>query len=222
MPIYDDLDDQGSFGDWLARCRRDYEGTGDPLFVWEAFGAWWSQRHMHSMPLPEWLGECLNTWGSRLIGIPMEVVRRTPLVRVNQDGIKFEINEIEERPHVPAEPGEGPGPIGRALGFTEGLAKAREHWGGPFDRREQHALQVVDFMWEHGYSLDKAATELAPSAGPDNSRTIRRYVEHARSAALRRMQDLIREAGQPVPPAADVPVAFSRLCRRRSLTKHAS
>jgi hypothetical protein len=47
MPIYDDLDHQGSYEDFLERCHRDFVTTGNPLYAWQAWGmvrATWRRR----------------------------------------------------------------------------------------------------------------------------------------------------------------------------------
>ena len=140
MAIYDDLDDRGSISDFIERCHRDFVNTENPLFAWEAWGrvhfTWRSELH-ESLELPKWLGEYLDACGNRLIGIPMEVVDRKPLIRIAQGGIRLEMDKVLERPVVPARAGEGPGSVGHALGFSEGLALARSHWGGPFNTREK-------------------------------------------------------------------------------------
>jgi hypothetical protein len=218
MGIYDDLDDRGSQADFLERCHRDFVATGNPLYAWEAWGtvyAAWRSRPHEAIPLPEWLGEYLDDCGRRLVGVPMDVVDRKVLGRFAGSGIRFEWVEVEERPAVAAETGEGPGFIGCALGFSEGLAKAREHWGGPFDYRENLALRVVDLMWSERLSLDAAAFE-AEARGWAKHRTAGRAVERARGGALRRMQDWLREKTGRVPRQPEVVRAYSRLCKTRN------
>ncbi|MCH7644379.1 MAG: hypothetical protein IH974_06030 [Myxococcales bacterium] len=217
MPIYDDLDDRGSHADFIERCRRDFETTGNPLYAWEAWGVvrftWQSELH-ESVELPEWLGEYLDACGKGLTGIPMEVVERKPLVRIAEGGIRLGIDEVRKRPAVPATAGEGPGSMGRALGFFEGLAKAREHWGGPFDDREKLALHVVEMMWSKRLSLEGAAGGLD---GRGTSRaTAKRAVKAAQGYALRAMQNRLRQAMGEVPGRSEIARAYSRFCKARA------
>lgn len=111
-----------------------------------------------SLKLPEWLAEYLDTCGQNLIGIPMEVVERKPLERIAQGGIRLKIDDVLESPVIPAKAGEGPGSVGRALGFSKGLAKAREDWGGPYDKREDLALRVVRSQGCGGRTFTSART----------------------------------------------------------------
>ncbi len=210
MPIYDDLDDRGSHADFIERCRRDFETTGNPLYAWEAWGlvrlTWRSELH-DSLDLPEWFAEYLDACGSRLLGRQPERVELSP----NRWG------HLPER--EPPKLGEGAGAIGCALGFSEGLALARKHWGGQFDDRENRAARVVDLMWSERLSLDAAAEKLERTNGWPERRTIRRAVEGAMRGALRRMQDRLREATGVVPDRGEVVRAYSDLCRSRNLTK---
>ena len=154
-----------------------------------------------SLDLPDWLVEYLDDCGHRLLGW--------------QPGRpKHHGNLIPEE--KPPKRGQGPGAIGRAAGFSEGLSLARHHWGGEFDEREKLALWVVRYMHEEGVSLDSAATE-AENARLASRSTARRAVEKARTFALRRMQEQLRAETGAVPVRSEVVNAFSALCKARSI-----
>jgi hypothetical protein len=195
VPIYDDLDYKRKPVDLLERCRRDFEATANPLYAWEGWIAWSVSRRSGWLrfrePLPKWIAQYFDECARHLIG------------RLNPG-------------EWSAIPGEGPGSIGRALGFSEGLAKAREQWGVPFDRREVLALKMVELMWSEGCSLDAAALE-AEHLRWASHRTARRAVERAQRNALRRMQDYLREAGWDVSTdKREVIRTYSRLCKNRA------
>jgi hypothetical protein len=217
MPIYDDLNDRGSMADMLERCRRDFESTGNPLYAWEAWGVvrfTWRSELDESLELPEWLGEYLDACGNALIGVQMEEAERKPLARIAQGGIRLAIDDVRQRPVVPAKTKEGPGSVGRALGFSKGLALTRAHWGGPFDTQENSAVRVVDLMWANRCSLEHAAGLLD---GKGISRaSAKRAVGAANSFALRAMQNRLRQATGAVPDPSEVVRAYSRLCKTRT------
>jgi hypothetical protein len=184
--------------------------------------------------LPEWLGEFLEDCASRLLGVPMKEESRTPHVQYEGHRIAIEIDMVTRRPEIPAKTGEGAGAIGRAVGFSEGLAKARQHWGGPFDRNENRAAAVVDVMWNEGISLDAAAEKLEHSKftgyndarvafGDDakwpERRSIRRFVEGAQRWVIRTMQERLREATGTVPERHEIVNVYSDFCRTRNLTE---
>ena len=214
MSIYDDLNEEASSAQHLERCRRDFEATRNPLFAWEAWGAvraTWRSTLEDSIEIPSWLTEYFDACGSRLLGMKAERVE----LRAGHWGHQSE----DEAPKS----SEGPGAIGRSIGFENGLATARERWGGQFDERERRALIVVEKMWAEGRSLDNSAEALESTTSADEAswperRTIRRYVERADRWALRRMQDRLREATGAVPERSQVVAAYSRLCQDRSLT----
>lgn len=217
MAIYDDLDDHRSNSDFIERCHRDFVNTENPLFAWEAWGmvrfTWRSELH-ESLELPEWLGEYLDVCGERLIGIPMEVVERKPLVRIAQGGVRLKIDKVLERPVVPAKAGEGPGSFGRALKFSKGLALARSQWGGPFDTLEKRAARVIDLMWSHGCSLAHAA-EWLEKKGISRS-SAKRAVNEADGYSLRTMKNRLLQATGAIPDRREVVRAYSRLCKSRA------
>lgn len=218
MPIYDDLDDRHSKADKIERCRRDFRATGNPLFVWEAWGVvrFTQRSSLHeSLEIPGWVSEYLDACGHRLLGWQPERVLLDP-GPPRHYGYRAETN--------PPKRGEGPGSIGQAFGFNEGLARAREHWGGQHDLRERLAGEVSDLMWEQGQSLEAAATELEGTRRRDGTRwperrTIRRYVEGSQRWALRTMQERLSDAGVAPPATAEIVRVYSDLCRRRDLTK---
>jgi hypothetical protein len=200
--------------DFLREAHAIVTGASKMEPTAEHLDALWS-----FVELPEWLGEYLEGCGKRLIGMPMEVVDQEARVKVAKGDIRSEMASARERPFLPAKAGEGPGSIGRAFRFTEGLALARKHWGGAFDPNERLALRVVQWMWSEGRALDAAAEEFEGAGGWPERRTVRRAVEHARLYALRWMRDRLREAGGELPAEPEVARAYSDLCRRRNLTK---
>lgn len=200
VPIHDDLDDRNYWLDFIERCRRDFESTGNPLYAWEAWGRFWSIYRRardgafgQNEPLPElppWLGQYLEDSGRRLLG---HQPGRGPM--------RSETDPPRQR--------EGPGSIGRALAFAKGLDVSRQKWGGQFDEREALALRVVEEMYRNGWSLRHAASEGNFGAAET---TIYEAVRQARKFACRRMRDrLIAELGE-APETGSVYRAYSQLC----------
>lgn len=215
MPVYDDLNDDlnrgGSFPDAVERCRRDYVATQNPLYAWEAWlliRFTWRSRTHERIELPEWLGKYFDDCGHDLLGRWVEVEGSRQVV-----------------PTIPAEPGEGPGFIGSALRFREGLAKAREHWGGSWDQQEKLAMQAIERMWHDGLTLDRAAQVMQDETEPGRqyyppsikaSRpTIKRAVGNAKRYALRQMQSRLRDATGTVPARSKIVREYSLLCKSR-------
>ena len=143
----------------------------------------------------------------------MEVAERKPRERIAQGGIRLEIDDVLVRPVVPAKAGEGPGSVGRALGFSEGLALARSHWRGPFDSGEKRAARVIDLMWSHGYSLAHAA-ECLERKGISRS-SAKRAVKEAEGYSLRAMKNRLLQVTGAIPDRREVVRAYSRLCKSR-------
>ncbi len=197
MPIYDDLDDRGSYTDRLERCRRDFDATGNPLYAWEAWGVIRlterSGNH-ESLPVPEWLAVYLDDCGNQLLGWQS---------RTGTEILKPETTQPNRR--------EQPGALGRAMGFTTGLAITREQWGGQHDADERLAFKIVNRMWKYGQSLDAAAKD-TPGASRDKAR---RAVERAQRGALRLMQDRLRNESGSAPELDQVAKKYSILCRNR-------
>ena len=172
---------------------------------------------------PSWLFEYLDECGRRLIGTWREVPGTQ---REKWIGGGITLRSARQMLDVPARAGEGPGAIGRALGFKEGLAKAREHWGGEYDARERLAAQAVEMMWSEGLSLDAVASRIEQERSPAREHfspriaasraKVTRAVREARRYALRTMQARLREATGSIPPVSEVARAYSRLCRQRA------
>lgn len=222
--LYPDLDDSHSDRDFVERCRRDFLRTGNPLHAWEAWGTYrLTTRRGPPLDPPSWLFEYLDGCGRRLIGTWREVPGTQREKRI---GGGITLRFARKMLDVPARAGEGPGAIGRALGFKEGLAKAREHWGGEYDARERLAAQAVEMMWSEGLSLDAVASRIERERGPARGyyppriaasrATVTRAVREARRYALRTMQARLREANGSIPPVSEVARAYSRLCMQRA------
>lgn len=215
--FYDDLDVESldlhkADADHLEECRRNLVETGNPLYAWEAWGTvratWRSRRPTDHLPLPEWLIDYFDACGARLLGWQPE--------RVQLGG-----SWGRRREESPPKPDEGPGAIGRRLGFKHGLAVERRRWGGQHDQDEHMALELVERMWREGCTLravalkfEKGTTMRLGRLGISYSKA-RRSVERAHRFAYRLMRDRLAEAGVPVPPRAKVWKAYSTLCRQR-------
>jgi len=179
----------------------------------------WRSKLDESLELPDWLGDYLDHCGRHMLGDFVEVERELgPVTRGK--GIRFQLSTVTYSLSVPGKLREGPGSIGRALGFKEGLAVARCHWGGQFDKREHLAYAVVNLMWTKGLSLKKAANVFDVNASKVNrtgasAASVMRAVRHAQRFALRLMCDRLRETNGTVPSLAIVPREFSKLCVAR-------
>ncbi len=221
MSRYPELDDPQDDEAHLERCRRYFEETGNPLYAWEAWGACRpgnsrTGKRRQARPFPDWLLTYLDSCDERLIGLPEVIVSREPGIRVHGSGIQPTIDRVVERPAVEAVPGEGAGPVGRALGFDEGLAKAREHWGGPHDHNERLALRVAEQMWANGLTLERAAEVVNVEDRIDPQRTKRAF-KAADKFALTYMRHRVIEATGDAPlTVAEIIKSFRSQCRQRA------
>ena len=179
----------------LERARRDYEETKNPLFVFEAFASWY--RLQRKYPLPEWIGDYLRDSTDRLLGWDPEKSERSGTAGTRKFVPWDEQNQT----------------VARAMGFSGELKAARKRWGGQYAETERLALQVVEFMWDGGESLDSAALK-AEARKISSQRTARRAVESAKTFALARMRMHLEQAGK-LDGKGPVWKRFSRLCAER-------
>lgn len=184
----------------LGQMRRDFEESGNPLFVFRALQCWDARRAETLMPLPEWILDYMRDSADRLFGWDPE--------KSNQ-GKRHE----KDDPAPMAVPWDEPRQtVAKAMGFRGELPAARGQWrnynGG--STSEALAFLMVHRMWFKGISLEAAAIE-AEAVHLASRCSARRAVENASTLALNEMRILLRRIG--VPPL-DGPVwkTFSRCC----------
>jgi len=184
MAIYDDLDED-KLEHAVERCGRDFAKTKNPLHAWEAWGVISLSRR------------------SRLyesVDVPAWLAAY--------------FDACAEALITSQSPTEGRHAVARAIGFRDGLSKARERWGGQYDARERLAERVFDVMWDRGIALDRAQRE-TPGASESSAK---RAARGASRWAIRKVQDRVRSATGGIPERTKLLSAYSAVCRKR-LTK---